>query len=141
MALFSAAAVSGQSAEKISALLKATQITKGQTAYLAATFQNLINDNASEEEAFKVLAEMNYFSSKESADEPVKLAKVCQVFAKSVSLKGGLLYSITHSSRYAYREFKAKGILPAEVDPSLKVSGRDAIAILDGCSKFSGGNK
>lgn len=132
--------VNAQSAEKISALLKTQQITKGQAAYLAATFKNLVGD-ASEEDAFKILSENKYFSEKESCDELITLGKVSALFAKAVELKGGLFYSITHNSRYSYRELKAKGILPSEADPSFKVSGRDAIVILDGLSSIAGGTK
>ena len=56
--------VNAQSAEKISALLKTKQITKGQAAYLAATFKNLVGEDASEEDAFKILSENKYFSEK-----------------------------------------------------------------------------
>lgn len=141
LALFSVTVVNAQSAEKISALLKTQQVTKGQTAYLAATFKNMVSDDASEEDAFNILMEKKYFSAKDSSGDLITLGKACEIFSKAVDLKGGLFYSITHNSRYAYRELKAKGILPSDVDPSLKISGRDAIAILDGCSKFAGGNK
>lgn len=140
-AFFSVMAVNAQSAEKLSALLSTPQITKGQAAYLAATFQNLVSDDASEEESFNVLAEKKFFSGKESADEFITLGKASAVFAKAVNLKGGILYSITHNSRYSYRELKAKGILPYDADPSFKISGRDAIVILDGCSSIAGGTK
>ena len=139
--LFSVVVVNAQSAEKISALLKTQQITKGQAAYLAATFKNLVGEDASEEDAFKILSENKYFSEKESCDELITLGKVSALFAKAVEFKGGLFYSITHNSRYSYRELKAKGILPSEADPSFKVSGRDAIVILDGLSSIAGGTK
>lgn len=101
----------------------------------------LLGEDASEEDAFKILSENKYFSEKESCDELITLGKVSALFAKAVELKGGLFYSITHNSRYSYRELKAKGILPSEADPSFKVSGRDAIVILDGLSSIAGGTK
>ena len=77
--LFSVVVVNAQSAEKISALLKIQQITKGQAAYLAATFKNLVGEDASEEDAFKILSENKYFSEKESCDELITLASMLRI--------------------------------------------------------------
>jgi hypothetical protein len=41
------------------------------------------------------------------------------------------MYRLTGAQRYAFKELKAKGVLPQTADPGMKISGRDAIGILN----------
>ncbi|MEE0885474.1 MAG: hypothetical protein UIB61_01060 [Treponema sp.] len=120
-----------QSSEKISEVLGDEQISKGQAAYFVCVFKDFSDENVSETEAFSVLREKNLFSGKESSDEQISLGKACFLIGRASKMKGGIFYSIFHSERYAFREFKALGILPQYADPDQNVSGSEFLALLN----------
>lgn len=139
--LFSAFFAFSQSSEKISELINAEKLTKGQAAYLAATYMNLVEDNADENEAFEALREINLFKSKENPEEIIKLNHISLLYMKACGLRGGILYSITKSRRYAFNELKAYGILPGLVTSTMCLSGLDAVNLLNDCIAISGGDE
>lgn len=128
-----------QSSEKVSTIIAADNATAGQIAYLAGTYTNLVSEDDDYARSFVVMSDAGYFPSRTSVDETVSLLQASYIFAKAVNLKGGLLYSLTGSARYAFKELKAKGILPATSDPDMKISGRDAINIFNECINLSSG--
>ena len=129
--LFSALPVFSQSSEKISAILNSEKITCGQLAYLAGTYTNEVPEDSDEEGAFEILAKAGYFPAECAASTELTLKQTSFVLAKAVNLKGGLLYTLTGSPRYAFRELKAIGALPSSADPDMKLSGRDALGLMN----------
>lgn len=124
-----------QSAEKISEILEIDEISKGQAAYFICVYGNFTGETVSDNEAFDILTEKKLFDENENISEKTSLSKACFIIAKSLNMKGGLLYSIFGSPRYALREFKADGIVPQNSDPNQKVSGSEFIALLSGFEK------
>ena len=120
-----------QNSGKVSDLLECDEITKGQAAYFVCVYKNFSDESVSEAQAFSVLREKNLFSEKENSDEKISLGKSCFLIARVANMKGGIFYSIFHSERYAFREFKGKGILPQYADPNQKVSGSEFLALLN----------
>lgn len=127
VALISALAVSAQSSELMSKIIKSEKATLAQISYLPALYANRITEEDSEEKAFQVMQESGLFSEEATPDTEATLADVCFVYAKSLGLKGGLFYRLFQSPRYAFKEFKAQGIIPAEADPSMQLSGTDSM--------------
>lgn len=136
--LFAAAALHAQSAEKISQIITTQKTTYAQAAYLAATFQD-DSESLDEAAAFTAMVDAGFLKANCSADEPIPLKKLAKLYMQVTGIRGGLFYSIFHTPRYAYRELKAQGIIPEKADPSQPVSGRDTIAVLNGCISLSGG--
>ncbi len=126
-----------QSSQKISEILESTEISKAQASYFVCVYQNLAQENATENQAFNVLLEKNLFKSQENPQEKISLSKSCYLISETGKMKGGIFYSIFHSPRYAFREFKALGIVPQSSDPNQKVSGSEFIALLNGFEKKS----
>lgn len=133
--LFVSLGAMSQNAQKVSEILEANEISKGQASYFACVYKNISDENISEEEAFSALKEKNLFKTEENSSEKISLSKACFLIAKTADMKGGIFYSITHSSRYALREFKSIGIVPQNADPMQSVSGTEFIALLNGFEK------
>ncbi len=135
---FCAFHVTAQSSQKISELLEFQNLTNGQASYLIASCMGLVEENASDEDSYKVLVSEKLFKESNSPDQLLTLAKAAHLCVKSSGIKGGLLYSIFHNDRYAFRELKALGIIPVSMDPSVKVSGTDLIALMNCCDEKAG---
>lgn len=151
--LFVSMTAFAQSSDKLTAIIKSETLTCGQASYLPALYTNLISEddsqsvgdlglnNSQNNSAFEVLKTNGYFSPDVTADSEITLAQVSFIYMKALQLKGGLFYTLTKSQRYAFKELKAKGILPTEADPSMKISGREAIDIFNSCLELTGGNE
>ena len=122
-----------QSSEKLTELIGTNKATYGQTAYLCEVYSGKIDESATYEQAFEALKQDNYASEKASADTQITLAELSFICANAADLKGGLFYTLFPSPRYAFRELKAKGIIPMNADPDSKVTGRNVIAVFNGC--------
>jgi len=70
----------------------------------------------------------------------VTLQELSWLMAKLWDIKGGLMYRATkRSARYAFRQFKVDGILPATADPWKKASGSDVLNMYTACLRKYGG--
>lgn len=124
-----------QSAQKVSEILENEEISNAQASYFVCVYQNLADEQVSDSEAFALLGQKDFFKARENADEKISLSKSCYLIAKTAEMKGGIFYSLFNSPRYAFREFKALGIVPQNADPNQKVSGSEFIALLNGFEK------
>lgn len=122
-----------QSADKMSEILETQTVTYGQVSYLACVFSNTIDEDVTYDKALATMKSNSLVPMSVKTNDPIKLGKVAQIFARAANLKGGLMYTITKSQRYSFKELKAQDILPQNADPSMKISGREALAILQEC--------
>ena len=121
-----------QNFNRLTQIVDAPQITNGQVAYFVGTYLGTVNDNATDSEAFENMKSSGYFSKDAVADGYISLKDLCAVYAKACGVKGGMMFSLSKKSpRYAFKEFKAKGWLPGNAEPSLKVSGVNAIGLFN----------
>ncbi|QTQ13231.1 hypothetical protein HRQ91_01485 [Treponema parvum] len=128
-----------QSAEKMTETISAKEITFSQAAYFAAAWRGLINDDASGKEALLQLEKEGIWSVTAAPEDTVNLKQFSALCLKAWNIKGGLLYSLTHSDRYAFRELQARKLLSRTDDPEKKVSGREALRIFMRCSEIAEG--
>ncbi len=119
-----------QSAEKISEILSSDGLTFGQLSYLVGTCGQGLNDKASYKEAFNFIKKKGFIADGVSENDKANVAQAAGLFFKSSGQKGGLMYRILGCDRYAFKELRAKGAIPQNVDPSMKIQGRDALALL-----------
>lgn len=135
ISLFVTGSVFAQSADVITEILNSKEMTYGQACYLCATYQKLIPDEGSYDDAIEALVNINQLPSVVDASEPIPLGNLAFLFAKIWNVKGGIFYRITKGSpRYAYKQLKADGIIDENKDPSSKISGIDALNIYTSCS-------
>ncbi len=130
-----------QSAEKISQILESQEITYGQSAWLACSFGQIVSDDDGFEKALSEAVNKGWLKSGAVSESPASLQELCGLFVKATGLKCGLLYRLTKADRYAFKELKANGTLDAAADPSMKVSGQNALSIMNACVKKAGGSK
>lgn len=130
-------ALSAQSSEKISDMLKSEEITFGQASYLIATYKEIISDESSYETAFNAMLNRNLVPGDYAADDLVTLKQAAFLCMWSMNIKGGLLYSIFKNPRYAFKELQAKGVLPTEVDPDIYITGREYLGLVNACFDFA----
>lgn len=128
-----------QSFSRLSQIIDTQEITNGQAAYFVGTYLGTVRENATDTEAFETLKAAGYFADGVTADSKIQLKNLCAVYAKAADVKGGMMFSLSKKSpRYAFKEFKAKGWLPANADPSRTVSGINAIGLFN---SVTGGSK
>ena len=130
-----------QSAEKLTEIIAAPNVTYGQVAYITGVYQGTVQESASYETAFETLQKDGIIKADATPGETISLQETAFLCARATNLKGGLFYTLFHNSRYAYKELKAKKLLPQSTDSSMPVSGRDAIAVLTACIRLTGGNE
>ena len=140
--LFAASVLAfAQSSGQLSEILESEKASFAQASYLPAIYTNLINENSSPEEAFTALSDNDYFKASVDSEEPISLSQYCYICTKAFGIKGGLFFRLFDSPRYAFKEFKAQGILPVSADPSAYVSGRDVIDIFNSCLDIAEGEE
>lgn len=129
------ASVHAQSADVITDILNTKEVTFGQVCYMAAVQQNYIEDTASYSEAIEVLYRKGQIPKIVYEGTVVPMANLAYIYSNMWDVKGGLLYKIFHGApRYAFKQLKADGVIPANADPSTIVSGAEALNIYTACS-------
>ena len=129
-----------QRADFVTELLAADKATYGEVCYLSAVYQGFVDENASYEAALRSLVQRGQVVPSVDVNGPVTLGELSRLMAKMWDIKGGLMYRATrHSARYAFRQFKADGVLSATADPSKKASGSDVLNMYTACLRKYGG--
>ncbi len=128
--VFLAFNANAQSAEKITEIIDSPEATGEQAAYLAAVYSGLCQESASMEDCLAAAAEKNWIDSSKGKSQ-IKLKELCFLYAKALNVKGGLFYRMTKSPRYAFKEFKAMGLLDKAADPDMSVQGQNALNLLN----------
>ncbi len=140
--LFLGLTLSAQSADIVTEILDAPEMTMGQVCYLSAVSQGFTSEDASFDEAILALAGQGQISEITNPSEPATAAQIAAVYTKMFGVKGGLFYRLTGGSpRYAFKHLKAQGIIAPNVDPSKKLSGREAMSIFTKVSMRYGENQ
>ena len=133
-ALFLSLSAYAQSADVITEILATEEVTFGQISYLTAAQMNIIDDDASYDDAVTALYEGGYIPFVEDSDSPVPAVDLAYLYSKLWNIKGGLMYRITNGApRYAFRQFQSDGIISADLDPSSYISGAKALSIYTSC--------
>ncbi|MBP5358751.1 MAG: hypothetical protein J6Y69_06165 [Treponema sp.] len=131
--LFIAGIAGAQSAERVTEILQEKQVTYGEIAYLAASELNLIQANASYDDAIKAAVNEGILKGNPASTDPINYKDLAYACCKTWNISGSLFYKMTKSPRYAFKQLQAIGIIPANADPSQKVSGRNALNIISAC--------
>jgi hypothetical protein len=127
--LFSTGRLPAQStAAEIETLLSTGAVTYAAAArFLLEASDTLKTSNP--EEAFQYAVEQKWLPKKAAADDPARLDAISLLLMRSFGIKGGLFFSISKNSHYAYRELVNKKIIQGRTDPAMKVSGERLLLI------------
>ena len=125
------AVLSAQSAaDEIETLLKTGAVTYSAAArfLLEASETLAVSDPA---EAFRYAMEQGWLTKKASADDAARLDEICLLLMRAFGINGGLLFSVTGSPHFAYRELVYREIIQGRTDPHMNVSGERLLFYTD----------
>ena len=135
LVLFVGGLVFAQSADVVTEILGTEEVTYGQVCYLSAIHQGIISEDASYDDAVEALLARGQLPEDVGSYDSVFMANLAFIYAQIwPNIKGGLMFRLTRGSpRYAYKQFKADGVIPDNSDPNEIVSGPQALNILTSC--------
>jgi len=122
------APVRGQAAAEIERLLGQREITCTQAAWYILGLA-LERPPANGAAAFAYAKERGWYSERAQSGDTVTMGSLSLLIMKAFGVKGGMMYQITGSQRYALREMKDRGIIDEQASLSLAVSGEQFLQI------------
>ena len=140
--LFATGLVFAQSADVVTDILVADEVTYGQVCYLSAIHQGLISEEADYDQAVEVLYNLGQIPEDVATYDSVVMANLAFIYAQIwPQMKGGLMFKLTKGSpRYAFKQFKTDGVISENAQPDSVLSGVEALNILTSCMMQYGGS-
>jgi hypothetical protein len=126
--------LSAQSAEELETILHTREITYTQAARFVLTAADVLSGSG----AFEAAQENRWLPAGAAADSPIQLGELSLLIMKSFGLKGGILYSLFPSPRYACRELVYIRIIQGKTDPGGRLDGRAFLQILGNTLTYVG---
>ena len=126
-----------QSADFMTQLLETKNVTYGQVCYFTALYQGSIPETASQQDAFDFINKSGYvYKDSVTAADSVTMADLSYLIIKTFNVKGGIMYSLFPTPRYALRLLESDGLVSQFTDPSGKIKGSDFIALFIRCLEY-----
>lgn len=136
-ALLTALGANAQSAQKITEIDEAVEISYGQFCYLIGTSTSTVDDSATYLQAFETIRKTGVFRSDVMAIDPIPLYDIALLCSKTWNIKGSLLYMATKSARYAFKQMQALDMIPLTADPMSPATGHQVLNIITKCIDYS----
>ena len=139
--LMAAAAVSAQSAQKISQIVESPELSYGQAAYIALSYSDAetMDESADETEAFEAAVQKKWIKNGAVVQAAIRLDELSALYVSAVGIKGCGL--IKNSPRYSFRELKALGLIDQYADPAMKIDGQNALNLFNACVQAAEGER
>lgn len=121
-----------QSADVVTKIIEAENVTYGQVCYMSAVHQKLVSENASYSDAINALFNEKQIAKIYVEDETPTLEQISSIVLKMwPKVNDSLFFRISKGSpRYSFKLLQAKGVVRSSFDPKQKISGRDYLNIL-----------
>jgi hypothetical protein len=114
-------------AQEIETLLNANTVSYGQDVrFILNASERMIASSANE--AFRY-ARLQNLLPLVPVNSPARLDIISYLIMRAFDLKGGVMYSITKSPHYAYRELVYLEVIQGETTPSMNISGEQLLFI------------
>lgn len=113
-------------AEEIENLLNTEAATYGQASRFVLEAANILTEN-NEKDAFSFAVQNGWLPANLSFDDPARLDHISRLLTRSFDTGGGIMYSFTKNSHYAYRELVYLKVIQGRADPTMIVSGERLI--------------
>ncbi len=133
--------VVAQSNSMIDSYLLQDKALAADTSYMVLVGATLIDESASLAEAFEKVNANSWIKPGTGADSPVTVEDLSYLLMRAFKIKGGLMYTLFPSRRYALRELIARGIVNGSGGKNRIVSGEEAMGIIAKASAVKGGAK
>jgi len=109
-------------ASEIEVLLNTKAITYSQAARFTLEAANVqAFDNPGE--AFNYAVQQGWLPGNVGPDDSARLDRISLLLMRAFNIGGGIMYSITGNSHYAYRELVYINVIQRRSDPAMFVSG------------------
>ncbi|HUV06739.1 MAG TPA: hypothetical protein VMX75_03350 [Spirochaetia bacterium] len=102
----------------------------GKTVYLTLLAVNLIQEDASVEQAVTVLEQQGWGVKIKRVGEPINMGELSHLIMKALNIPGGIMYSIAPGPRYASRELIYLRFVDGINNPTRIPSGEEVVRIL-----------
>ena len=138
--MFLVFSIHAQSADAITEILDADTVTVGQVCYLSAVEQGLMSERDSFENAVLALVENGQIKPGLHKDDVIPAVNIAFILSQMWEIKGGVMFKITKGSpRYAFKQFKADGVIKPNIEPGDYISGSEFLNIYNACLSVYGG--
>ena len=132
--------LSAQTAAELDILLNTREVSTAGAARVILEAAKLLPEGLYGEEAqnaaYKTALSMKWLTKE--PDEALTMKDAAFLVMKAFDMKGGLMYSLFHSPRYAYREMVYRKLIQGRSDPAMHVSGPGLLQIMGGTLNFIG---
>ncbi len=128
--LVGAASLNAQSMEIVDNLLASGEAGFGESVYMIAVGSGIADENATINDAVNIITENKWNKSHKEASDPVTLGEMSYIIMQAFGMKGGIMYTLFPSPRYAVRELVFLEVLDSGAHPNKTVTGEDVINIL-----------
>ena len=137
---FCASLVMAQTAAELDNLLETETVTTGQAARFVMGAAGVLSPELSGAEAETTAYEEALANRwvKSGQGEAITLQETAFLIMNVFQLKGGLMYSVFHNPRYAYREMVYQRLIPGRTNNTLKISGTKFLQILGRVLNYTG---
>ena len=129
MILVSVQSYAQSSGQEMELLMSTPAVTYAQAARFileASSPETAFNH----EEAFLYVKEKGWLPKSAAADDAARLDVVSKIILNAFGIKGGIMYSLTKSPHFAYRELVYMNIIQGRVIASMPVSGEHLLFII-----------
>ena len=116
-------------AAEIEALLASDAVTYAQVARFALEAAD-VAALADPSEAFHFAMERGWLPGRAEPDGLARLDSVALLLMQSFGMGGGILFTLTGSAHFAYREMEHKGFIRGRASPSQMVSGETLLYLV-----------
>jgi hypothetical protein len=127
---FFPASLFAQNAADMDVILEARELTYAQAVSFVLPAAGVVSGRVSEKEAFAAAETRGWLPKKAKARETINAGGLSLLIMKSFDFKGGLMYTLFPSPRYAYRELQYRKFIQGNIDPLGKVAGVQLLHIL-----------
>ena len=133
--------MSAQTAAEMERLIETDAVSYEQAARFVLEAADVpgFSGTSNASAAFRYAADNRWLPKKASAGDDASLQGVALLIMESFGIKGGLFYSMTRNSHYAYRELVYKSIIQGRTDPQMTVAGDYLLFLIGKSLEFTEG--
>jgi hypothetical protein len=139
--LLPAPGASAQTAAELDRLLAAPAVNYADAAWCVLSAAGTIPPESSPDNAYRFAADHNWLPRNAESEQPATLGGLSFLLMGAFNLKGGFMYSLRPSPRYAYRELVYRRIISGRAYSSLRLSGDYLLRLLSRTLEYTGRNR
>jgi len=131
--IFCSVVLPAQTAAELETVLMTPAVTRAQ----AARFVIASITPESEADPFSLAVSRGWLK-KSAPDKPIKMGELSLLIMKAFNIKGGMMYSVFPSPRYAFRTMTSRSLIQGASDPAMTMNGERFLLILGRVLSYTG---